>query len=416
MTPGKAVGVRVEVGVRRLEGDTRRNGTLSGQMAVRVVRELPNGDLFLEGTKVVLINNEEYHLYVSGITRPADIASDSSIASSRLADAQIEFTGRGDVAGQQRKGWGSRLLDASQPALKDRIPCSLVSSLPLAALALFSVCAPKSRSRRAPPRPRGRRWSARENQLVGYGIVTGLAGTGDDVSVPFAAQSTLALLAPARGAGRSEAAAAAQRRRGRRDRHAARLRQTRREDRRDRELDRQRQVVERRHPRAVGVEGRRSEVVRRRPRARWSSAASKRAARAAASVKSGVATAGRIPEGALVEREIKSDLAPQGRLAPRAPHSWVHRRVADRAGGRQGALGEGLRRSHGRRRRQRASVPESNTALARRRSRGHARRARGQGRAPRARRHQRTHRHRRGRRRRATCAWCRRARQRSPSR
>lgn len=35
---------------------------------------------------------------------------------------------------------------------------------------------------------------ARENQLVGYGIVTGLSGTGDDVSAPFAAQSVLALL------------------------------------------------------------------------------------------------------------------------------------------------------------------------------------------------------------------------------
>ncbi len=35
---------------------------------------------------------------------------------------------------------------------------------------------------------------ARENQLVGYGIVTGLTGTGDDVSVPFTAQSVLSLL------------------------------------------------------------------------------------------------------------------------------------------------------------------------------------------------------------------------------
>ncbi len=35
---------------------------------------------------------------------------------------------------------------------------------------------------------------ARDNQLVGYGIVTGLSGTGDDVSVPFAAQSTLSLV------------------------------------------------------------------------------------------------------------------------------------------------------------------------------------------------------------------------------
>lgn len=35
---------------------------------------------------------------------------------------------------------------------------------------------------------------ARENQLVGYGIVTGLNGTGDDTSVPFTSQSVLSLL------------------------------------------------------------------------------------------------------------------------------------------------------------------------------------------------------------------------------
>jgi flagellar P-ring protein precursor FlgI len=36
---------------------------------------------------------------------------------------------------------------------------------------------------------------ARENQLLGYGVVTGLAGTGDDTSAPFAAQSMQAMLA-----------------------------------------------------------------------------------------------------------------------------------------------------------------------------------------------------------------------------
>ncbi len=35
---------------------------------------------------------------------------------------------------------------------------------------------------------------ARDNQLVGYGVVVGLNGTGDDVSAPFAAQSLRALL------------------------------------------------------------------------------------------------------------------------------------------------------------------------------------------------------------------------------
>ena len=96
-------------------GDTARKGELSGNIAVRVVREMPNGDLFLEGTKVVLINNEEYHLYVSGLVRPADIAPDDSVASSRIADAQIEFTGRGDIADQQRKGWLVRAAETVNP-------------------------------------------------------------------------------------------------------------------------------------------------------------------------------------------------------------------------------------------------------------------------------------------------------------
>lgn len=97
------------------EGDTTRKGQLTGNIAVRVAREMPNGDLYLEGTKVVLINNEEYHLYVSGLVRPTDINPDNSVASTRVADAQIEFTGRGDIADQQRKGWLARLIDSANP-------------------------------------------------------------------------------------------------------------------------------------------------------------------------------------------------------------------------------------------------------------------------------------------------------------
>jgi flagellar L-ring protein precursor FlgH len=97
------------------QGTTERQGQLTGSIAVRVVKEMPNGDLFIEGTKVVLINNEEYHLYLSGLVRPTDIGQDNSIASTRIADAQIEFTGRGDLADQQRKGWFGRLLDMFSP-------------------------------------------------------------------------------------------------------------------------------------------------------------------------------------------------------------------------------------------------------------------------------------------------------------
>jgi flagellar L-ring protein precursor FlgH len=96
-------------------GNTARNGELSGSIAVRVAREMPNGDLFLEGTKLVRVNNEQYHLYVSGLVRRADIGQDNSVASSRIADAQVEFSGEGDVADSNRRGWLLRLLDVINP-------------------------------------------------------------------------------------------------------------------------------------------------------------------------------------------------------------------------------------------------------------------------------------------------------------
>ncbi len=97
------------------EGKTQRAGTLKGQIGVRVKQELPNGDLFVEGTKVVMINHEEYHLYVSGVIRPSDIEMDNSVDSSLIADARVEFTGRGDINDQVERGWLTKILDFVNP-------------------------------------------------------------------------------------------------------------------------------------------------------------------------------------------------------------------------------------------------------------------------------------------------------------
>jgi len=97
------------------DGQTSRKGQLTGSIAVRITQQMPNGDLFVEGTKVVMINHEEIHLYISGLVRRADIQADNSVASSRIADAQVEFTGRGDVAEQTDRGWLTKILDFISP-------------------------------------------------------------------------------------------------------------------------------------------------------------------------------------------------------------------------------------------------------------------------------------------------------------
>jgi flagellar L-ring protein precursor FlgH len=97
------------------KGSTSRGNKLDGSISVRVKKVLPNGDLFVEGTKVILINDEEVHMYVSGVIRAEDIDSSNAVASSTIADAQIEFSGRGVLADNQKLGWFSRLFAKIRP-------------------------------------------------------------------------------------------------------------------------------------------------------------------------------------------------------------------------------------------------------------------------------------------------------------
>jgi flagellar L-ring protein precursor FlgH len=96
-------------------GAVKREGTVTATLPVRVVQILPSGDLFVEGTKVLMVGDEEHHIYVSGIVRRVDIADDDSVPSSRIADAEIEYTGRGDISDTQRRGWLARTLSKLWP-------------------------------------------------------------------------------------------------------------------------------------------------------------------------------------------------------------------------------------------------------------------------------------------------------------
>jgi flagellar L-ring protein precursor FlgH len=96
-------------------GQVQRQGQVTATLPVRVMQILPSGDLFIEGTKVVMVGEEEHHIYVSGVVRKIDIAEDDTIPSSRIADAEIEYTGRGDISDTQRRGWLGRLLSKIWP-------------------------------------------------------------------------------------------------------------------------------------------------------------------------------------------------------------------------------------------------------------------------------------------------------------
>jgi flagellar L-ring protein precursor FlgH len=92
-------------------GSTARTERLTATVPAIVRKVLPNGNLFIEGHRVVLVNQEEQHFYISGVVRPIDIGGDNSIRSSSLADAEIEFTGRGVLTDNQKPGLIARFFN-----------------------------------------------------------------------------------------------------------------------------------------------------------------------------------------------------------------------------------------------------------------------------------------------------------------
>ena len=79
------------------QGTTARTTTLNATMTARVTRQLPNGYLVVEGTKVVQVNGEKQTVTVRGVIRPADLSTDNSIQSNRLAQMEVNIDGKGVV-------------------------------------------------------------------------------------------------------------------------------------------------------------------------------------------------------------------------------------------------------------------------------------------------------------------------------
>ena len=70
-----------------------------------MARVLPNGNLLVQGEKWITINHGDEFIRIRGIVRPTDIAPDNTVASYKVADARIFYSGRGSMARAQRPGW-----------------------------------------------------------------------------------------------------------------------------------------------------------------------------------------------------------------------------------------------------------------------------------------------------------------------
>lgn len=89
----------------RATAKTGRNGKIKASLTVRIKSIQTNGSYVVEGSQLIRINGEQQAILLSGIVRPEDISAQNTLLSTRLADAQITYSGNGSVSDSQRHNY-----------------------------------------------------------------------------------------------------------------------------------------------------------------------------------------------------------------------------------------------------------------------------------------------------------------------
>jgi flagellar L-ring protein precursor FlgH len=96
-------------------GSIERSETITLRVAAVVTQVLPNGNLVINGSQEVRVNNEARVLQVGGVLRPQDLRSTNEIPHDRLAEARISYGGRGQISDVQQPRWGQQVFDIFFP-------------------------------------------------------------------------------------------------------------------------------------------------------------------------------------------------------------------------------------------------------------------------------------------------------------
>lgn len=96
-------------------GNAVQSNSFSGLLSVTVVRVFENGNMEVAGQKELTLNNGNEYVRVRGVVRPEDVSANNIVSSNRLADAQIRYTGSGQLADSSKQGWLSELMRTISP-------------------------------------------------------------------------------------------------------------------------------------------------------------------------------------------------------------------------------------------------------------------------------------------------------------
>jgi flagellar L-ring protein precursor FlgH len=94
------------------KGDASQSNQLSGSVTVTVVDRMPNGNLLVSGEKNVALNQGSEVVRLTGVVRPMDVRPDNTVTSDRIADAHIDYVGKGALADASAQGWLARFFNS----------------------------------------------------------------------------------------------------------------------------------------------------------------------------------------------------------------------------------------------------------------------------------------------------------------
>ncbi len=94
------------------EGTASQGNSFVGSLTVTVTEVQSNGNLVVVGDKTLKLNQGDEFIHISGVVRPADVATNNTVTSDKIADARISYSGKGVIANANRMGWLTRFFNS----------------------------------------------------------------------------------------------------------------------------------------------------------------------------------------------------------------------------------------------------------------------------------------------------------------
>lgn len=95
----------------KADGSASDTSSFSGRITVTVVEVLPNDNMVVEGTQSIWQGKNEQKITFRGIIRRDDVTMNNTVPSTKVANAELRFDGKGPLNAKQRQGILTQLFN-----------------------------------------------------------------------------------------------------------------------------------------------------------------------------------------------------------------------------------------------------------------------------------------------------------------